>query len=60
VLNRVRWRETRVLKTKPCHPFFIALLGTAGAGGEAVVGGDFQQMGMVVNGVAAALERRAF
>ena len=59
--------RTRGEEARPCvlngalhAPFFIAPRGTAGAGGEVVEGGEFQQTGMEVNGVAAAFEHRAF
>lgn len=59
--------RTRGEEARPCvlngalhAPFFIASRGTAGAGGEVVVGGEFQQTGMEVIGVAAAFEHHAF
>jgi hypothetical protein len=41
-------------------PFFIAPGGAARAGGEVLVGREFEQTGMEMHGVTAALEDEAF
>jgi len=51
---------TGVLNGALDAPFFITPGGAARAGSEVVVGGEFEQAGMEMNGIAAALEYHAF